>query len=44
MVRLPMEGEEVAIGGRGDYPWGARFDPTHLNCAESWAERRLSRG
>lgn len=43
MVRLPLEAEwEAAIGGRGAYPWGARFDRTRLNCAESWAERRFS--
>lgn len=37
LVRLPIETEwEAAIGGRGDYPWGARFNPTQLNCAESW--------
>jgi formylglycine-generating enzyme required for sulfatase activity len=43
MVRLPTEaGWEAAIGGRGAYPWGARFDPTRLNCAESWTERRFS--
>ena len=43
MVRLPTEAEwEAAIGGRGAYPWGARFDPARLNCAESWAERRFS--
>ena len=43
MVRLPTEVEwEAAIGGRGAYPWGARFDRTRLNCAESWAERRFS--
>ena len=43
MVRLPMEVEwEAAIGGHGAYPWGARFDPTRLNRAESWAGRRLS--
>jgi len=44
MVRLPTEAEwEAAIGGRGAYPWGARFDPTRLNSAEGWAERRFSR-
>ena len=44
MVRLPTEAEwEAAIGGRGAYPWGTRFDPTRLNCAESWAGRRLFR-
>src|SRR5262249_41099088 len=38
MVRLPTEAEwEAAIGGRGDYPWGRRFDARRLNCAESWA-------
>jgi formylglycine-generating enzyme required for sulfatase activity/energy-coupling factor transporter ATP-binding protein EcfA2 len=43
IVRLPTEQEwEAAIGGRGAYPWGARFDPMCLNCAESWAGRRLS--
>jgi formylglycine-generating enzyme required for sulfatase activity len=43
MVRLPLEAEwQAAIGGHGAYPWGARFDPSHLNCAESWAGRRLS--
>ena len=43
MVRLPTESEwEAAIGGRGAYPWGSRFDPTRLNCAESWAGRRFS--
>jgi formylglycine-generating enzyme required for sulfatase activity/energy-coupling factor transporter ATP-binding protein EcfA2 len=42
-VRLPTEAEwEAVIGGRGTYTWGARFDPTRLNCAESWAERRFS--
>jgi len=43
MVRLPTEAERgAAIGGRGAYPWGARFDRARLNCAESWAERRFS--
>jgi formylglycine-generating enzyme required for sulfatase activity len=43
MVRSPTNTEwEAAIGGRGAYPWGARFDPTRLNCAEGWAERRFS--
>jgi formylglycine-generating enzyme required for sulfatase activity/energy-coupling factor transporter ATP-binding protein EcfA2 len=42
-VRLPTESEwEAAIGSRGAYPWGARFDRTRLNCAESWAGRSLS--
>jgi formylglycine-generating enzyme required for sulfatase activity len=45
MVRLPTEAEwEAAIGSRGAYPWGTSFDQTRLNCAESWAERRLSDG
>ena len=40
-ARLPTEVEwEAAIGGRGTYPWGRRFDPTRLNCAESWAEQK----
>ncbi len=39
-VRLPHEAEwEAAMGGRGDYPWGDRFDPNNLNCAESWFGR-----
>jgi formylglycine-generating enzyme required for sulfatase activity len=43
MVRLPVEVEwEAAIGDRGKYPWGARFDRARLNCAESWVERRFS--
>jgi formylglycine-generating enzyme required for sulfatase activity len=43
MVRLPTEAEwGAAIGRRGAYPWGARFDRARLNCAESWAERRFS--
>jgi formylglycine-generating enzyme required for sulfatase activity/energy-coupling factor transporter ATP-binding protein EcfA2 len=43
MVRLPTEAERgAAIGGRGAYPWGARFDRARLNCAESWAGRRFS--
>jgi formylglycine-generating enzyme required for sulfatase activity len=43
IVRLPTEAEwEAATGGRGDYPWGTRFDPVRLNCAESWAGRGLS--
>ncbi|MGE3536579.1 MAG: NACHT domain-containing NTPase [Candidatus Tectimicrobiota bacterium] len=36
-VRLPTEVEwEAAMGGRGDYPWGAEFVATHLNCADGW--------
>jgi formylglycine-generating enzyme required for sulfatase activity len=43
MVRLPTEAEwEAAIGMRGAYPWGTSFDQTRLNCAEGWADRRLS--
>jgi formylglycine-generating enzyme required for sulfatase activity len=43
IVRLPTEDEwEAAIGGRGDYPWGSRFDPVRLNCAESWTGQSLS--
>jgi formylglycine-generating enzyme required for sulfatase activity len=43
IVRLPTEAEwEAAIGGRGAYPWGTRFDPMRLNCAESWAGQTLS--
>jgi len=43
MARLPTETEwEAAIGSRGAYPWVTYFDPTRLNCAESWAGRRFA--
>jgi formylglycine-generating enzyme required for sulfatase activity/energy-coupling factor transporter ATP-binding protein EcfA2 len=42
-IRLPIEEEwAAALGGRGEYPWGDDFDPTRLNCADSWAGRDLS--
>jgi formylglycine-generating enzyme required for sulfatase activity/energy-coupling factor transporter ATP-binding protein EcfA2 len=42
-VRLPTEVEwELALGGQGEYPWGDSFDPTCLNCADTWAGRDLS--
>ncbi|MCP4361193.1 MAG: SUMF1/EgtB/PvdO family nonheme iron enzyme [Chloroflexi bacterium] len=42
-IRLPHEQEwERAMGGRGDFPWGSTFDPTHLNCAEAWSGQEFT--
>ena len=30
------------MGGRGNYPWGRRFDARRLNCAESWAGQKFT--
>jgi formylglycine-generating enzyme required for sulfatase activity len=35
-IRLPQEVEWAAAMGEREYPWGDDFDPTCLNCAESW--------
>lgn len=43
VIRLPHETEwAAAMSGRGDYPWGDEFEPTHLNCAEAWAGREFA--
>jgi formylglycine-generating enzyme required for sulfatase activity len=43
VARLPTEMEwQAAMGSGDDYPWGNTFDPTCLNCADSWAGRELS--
>jgi formylglycine-generating enzyme required for sulfatase activity len=43
LVRLPLEAEwEAAVASGGEFSWGENIDFYRLNCADSWAGRKLT--